>query len=80
LLNPKVEDNIVAAFSAIHRLDVIHGDVRKENILVLEDESVRIIDFEAAIIEVDHVEWFSVENNEVSRMIKELKSGIHSNE
>jgi DNA-binding helix-hairpin-helix protein with protein kinase domain len=34
------------AFDAIHELDVIHGDVREQNILVTDDESVFIIDFD----------------------------------
>ena len=38
--------NITAAFNAIHELGVIHGDVRRQNIMVKADQSVVIIDFE----------------------------------
>ena len=36
------------AFAEIHKLEVIHGDVRAANILVAEDESIWILDFESA--------------------------------
>jgi tRNA A-37 threonylcarbamoyl transferase component Bud32 len=41
-----VVKNITAAFNAIHELGVIHGDVRRQNIMVKADQSVMIIDFE----------------------------------
>lgn len=43
---PKIKENIVAAFKDIHDLGVLHGDIREDNIIILKDESVRIIDFE----------------------------------
>jgi len=41
-----VVKNITAAFNAIHELGVIHGDVRRQNIMVKADQSIVIIDFE----------------------------------
>jgi tRNA A-37 threonylcarbamoyl transferase component Bud32 len=41
-----VVKNITAVFDAIHELGVIHGDVRRQNIMVKADQSVVIIDFE----------------------------------
>jgi tRNA A-37 threonylcarbamoyl transferase component Bud32 len=41
-----VVKNITAVFNAIHELGVIHGDVRRQNIMVKADQSVVIIDFE----------------------------------
>jgi serine/threonine protein kinase len=42
-----VENEILAAFEAIHALNVVHGDVRSANILVAEEgNKVWIIDFE----------------------------------
>ena len=38
----------MTAFSAIHALGIIHGDIRAENILVSKDNSAWIIDFEFA--------------------------------
>jgi RIO-like serine/threonine protein kinase len=50
----KVKSNVYEAIDAIHRLGVIHGDIRRENVLVLEDESVRFIDFEnSAVLDAD---------------------------
>ena len=45
-INKTVVKNITAAFNAIHELGVIHGDVRRQNIMVKADQSVVIIDFE----------------------------------
>src|SRR5437762_13767595 len=47
----KVESQILKAFGRIHSLGVVHGDVRRENILVdANGNSVWIIDFEYAEI------------------------------
>jgi len=49
-----VEKDVLAAFEEIHKLNVIHGDVRPENILVAEDgHEVWIIDFEYSEIVSD---------------------------
>ena len=47
-LSEKVANKVENAFAEIHKLDVIHGDVRAANILVAEDESIWILDFEYA--------------------------------
>ena len=50
-MTPRVESEILKAFDAIHSLNVIHGDVRAENILVAEDGNTAwIVDFEFAEI------------------------------
>jgi len=71
-LNRKVEANVLAAFAALHKLNVIHGDVRRENVLVLEDHSVRLINFENGSIaaEEDKIRW---EDEEIQHMLSELK-------
>jgi serine/threonine protein kinase len=43
-----VEDKVRKAFQELHRLKVLHGDIRASNILVSSNESVYIIDFESA--------------------------------
>jgi RIO-like serine/threonine protein kinase len=45
-LTEKGEKKIVNVFDAIHSLGVMHGDIRKQNILVGDNDSVWIIDFE----------------------------------
>jgi len=47
-LTEKVAKKVEKAFAEIHKLEVIHGDVRASNILVAEDESIWILDFESA--------------------------------
>ena len=47
-LSEKVANKVERAFAEIHKLDVIHGDVRAVNILVAEDEFIWILDFEYA--------------------------------
>jgi RIO-like serine/threonine protein kinase len=75
-LSDKVESNIYIAYDAIHRLGVIHGDVRKENVLILEDESVRIVDFEnsSVVAENDEMKLSQLDVTEVTLMLSALKS------
>ena len=47
-LSDNVANKVEQAFTEIHKLDVIHGDVRAANILVAEDDSISILDFESA--------------------------------
>jgi RIO-like serine/threonine protein kinase len=44
--NSIIAKNVVRAFKEIHAKGVQHGDVRAENILIREDNSVVVIDFE----------------------------------
>jgi RIO-like serine/threonine protein kinase len=41
-----VEKKIMSAFDEIHGLGVVHGDIRTANILVGNDTTVWIVDFE----------------------------------
>lgn len=41
-----MEKKIISAFDKIHRLGVVHGDIRTGNILVGRDRTVWIVDFE----------------------------------
>ena len=40
-----------AALHAIHRLGVVHGDVREDNLVMMPDGSVRVLDFGRAWLE-----------------------------
>jgi serine/threonine protein kinase len=77
-LTSKVERKIFDAFDAIHSLDVVHGDVRPENILVSDDgNAVWIVDFEfSEIVDGDEGKEskFSCEN----RAVKELLSDCNT--
>ena len=68
--------SILDAYEALHDLGIIHGDVRKQNILVLKDESVRIIDFETGRVVEDEkelIDVIEVEEDEVEVLIDTLK-------
>ena len=60
-------------FQVIHQLDVYHGDVRKENILVREDDSVVVIDYEGSDVEEPPMEVLEMEQREVEALLRELK-------
>lgn len=66
--------NVKDAFAKIHALGVIHGDVRKQNIMVKEDKSVVIIDFESSVYyEVLEGGMVNDENDEIDRVLKQVK-------
>jgi len=72
-----VVKNITAAFNAIHELGVIHGDVRRQNIMVRADESVVIIDFEFSRFEKVSASDIENEDDIVEDLLIELQ-GDHS--
>ena len=37
-LTARVESNIIAVYAAIHKLGVVHSDIRLEKVLVLKDD------------------------------------------
>ena len=68
-----VVKNVLDAFHSIHALGVFHGDVRKENILVREDESVMIIDFEKSVLDDVPAEQMTAEDEVVRALLDELR-------
>ena len=80
-MTDKVRMNIYEAIDAIHGLGVIHGDIRMENVLVLEDESIRFIDFEnSAVLDMDK-DMFQIDRAEVDVMfdiLKEVKAKLET--
>jgi tRNA A-37 threonylcarbamoyl transferase component Bud32 len=76
-MTDKVRINVYEAIDAIHGLGVIHGDIRMENVLVLEDESVRFIDFENSAFGLNK-EMFRGERAEVDVMFDTLKAPLES--
>ena len=65
------------AFAEIHKLDVIHGDVRAANILVAEDESIWILDFEYAqvVSRRGRGQVFTDEASEVRMLLDRIRRG-----
>jgi RIO-like serine/threonine protein kinase len=76
-LKGAVKDKIRKAFRELHRLGIMHGDVRAANILVAPEGSVWIIDFESAEVVSDSTksEMLESENAEVERLLNDLMSG-----
>jgi RIO-like serine/threonine protein kinase len=74
-MNDNVERRVFEAYKDLHKRRVLHGDIRMENILVLEDDSVRIIDFDNAfILPENDVELMGREDDEITLMLKKLKN------
>jgi tRNA A-37 threonylcarbamoyl transferase component Bud32 len=67
--NSAVAKNVTRAFKEIHSRGVLHGDVRAENILVREDNSVVLIDFELSEIDADK-ETLKAEEREVQLLLQ----------
>jgi serine/threonine protein kinase len=64
----------VEAFDAIHALNVFHGDIRPENVLLTENSGVWIVDFEFARIMDDKEDpEFSTETRVVKDMLRNVK-------
>lgn len=73
-LDDEVSKNVKDAFAQIHALGVIHGDVRRQNIMVREDKSVVIIDFESGVYHENLSDvMIKEENDEIERVFKEVR-------
>jgi serine/threonine protein kinase len=75
-LTSRVESEILKAFDAIHSLNVVHDDVRAENILVAEDGNTAwIIDFEFAEI-VKEEDTRKTLISEETQAVRDLLEGL----
>ena len=78
-VNDDIERKIFKTYESIHDLGVIHGDIRPENLLVLEDGSVRIIDFDnAAIFSLSDINLIGQEKDEIKTMLESLRKSDSS--
>jgi serine/threonine protein kinase len=79
----KVAIEIFKAYDAIHSLDVIHGDVRAENVLVGKDgKSVWLVDFEfSEILSGESTERYKIsqEKEAVSYLLSKFKDMYEAN-
>lgn len=66
-----MEDKVKKAYLELHRLNVLHGDVRASNIMVSEP-SVYIIDFESARTASE--ELLESEMYEVEKLFQKVRS------
>jgi RIO-like serine/threonine protein kinase len=67
-----MERKIFDAFESIHRLGIVHNDVSPRNVLISQDGSVWIIDFEHAGTGGESV--YDVEYGHIRNMIHELRA------
>jgi RIO-like serine/threonine protein kinase len=77
-LTPEHEKTILEAFDSIHALGVLHGDARRENILVGKDgKEVWIIDFEFSLIvkeDAKREEMFTAERTHVRQLLVDTRT------
>jgi Ser/Thr protein kinase RdoA (MazF antagonist) len=74
-----IEARINKAYESLHELGIVHGDVHPDHILVLEDGSIRIIDFDCAfIVPVGYDKLIDFEEEEINNLLRELKGHKHS--
>jgi tRNA A-37 threonylcarbamoyl transferase component Bud32 len=74
-LKGDVGDKVEKAFLELHRLGVLHGDVRAANIIVAVDGSICIIDYELArvVSNVSDSKMFDSEQQEVKQLLHQLR-------
>lgn len=64
---------MLTAFRDIHALGVIHSDIMTQNILVKEDHSVVIIDFEFSSFKDVTMDQIASENEEIEDLLDNLR-------
>lgn len=72
VLNHMIEANVIAAFEMLHKHCIYHGDVRPANILVRDDNSVVLIDFERSVSNADRMMLLE-EEDEVRHMLRSAR-------
>jgi serine/threonine protein kinase len=72
-MDDTLRTRVMVAYKALHKQRVLHGDIRRENVVVLKDRSVRIIDFDnASILSEDDADLILREDAEIASMLDEL--------
>ena len=67
-MTPTIEDNVIAAFDMLHKRGICHGDIRAPNVLVKDDNSVVIVDFERSCVNANRMMVIE-EQDEVRHML-----------
>jgi RIO-like serine/threonine protein kinase len=72
VLNEAIETNVIAAFDMLHKHGIYHGDVRTANVLVRDDNSVVLVDFERSVSNADKMMLLE-EEDEVRHMLASIR-------
>jgi RIO-like serine/threonine protein kinase len=72
-VNDTIEKNVIIAYKMLHKLSIYHGDVRAANVLVRDDDSVVLIDFERGLLNVDKMMLIE-EEDEVRHMMRAARA------
>ena len=68
-VNDTIEKNVITAYKMLHKHSICHGDVRSANIIVRDDDSVVLIDFERGLLNADKMMLIE-EEDEVRHMMR----------
>jgi RIO-like serine/threonine protein kinase len=71
-INDTIEKNVITAYKMLHKYSIYHGDVRSANIIVRDDDSVVLIDFERGLLNADKMMLIE-EEDEVRHMMRAIK-------
>jgi RIO-like serine/threonine protein kinase len=71
-VTPAIERNVIIAFRTLHERGIYHGDVRGPNILVRDDNSVVVLDFERSFSNADRMMLLE-EEDEVRHMLQAMR-------
>jgi tRNA A-37 threonylcarbamoyl transferase component Bud32 len=65
---------VTAAYKNLHKRRICHGDVRAANVLVRNDDSVVLVDFERGFLDADRITLLE-EEDEVRHMLQIVGAG-----
>ena len=63
---------MITVYKMLHKYSICHGDVRTANILVRDDDSVVLIDFERGLLNADKMMLIE-EEDEVRHMMRMIR-------
>ena len=70
-LTEKTKESLMKAVGVMHEEKYVHGDLRPQNILVVKDNTVRIVDFDWA--DKEHMARYPAELNMACNWHKDVK-------
>ena len=71
-VNDTIEKNVITAYKMLHNYSICHGDVRSANIIVRDDDSVVLVDFERGLLNADKMMLIE-EEDEMRHMMRAIR-------